>query len=154
MAEPLNYQEMLRTIGTLLDMCRCERGILVVSPHGADVSAPGWEYSRDWTMAGLEGVSALQRTWRGQPSAYRLPSVGHRWRLRVVGAELDAVGATAYTLTVQPEAIQVQSHGTYNRTFDPSVLERRIRLAQHLRGQLSTSQPTPAALESTEEQLP
>src|SRR5262249_27326595 len=87
-AEPLHYQEMLRTIGTLLDMCRCERGILVVSPHGAEVSAPGWEYSRDWTMAGLGGVSALQKTWRGHPSAYRLPSVGHRWRLRVVGAEL------------------------------------------------------------------
>jgi hypothetical protein len=145
---------MLRTIGTLLDMCRCERGILVISRQGAEVSAAGWEYSRDWTMAGLEGVSALQKTWRGQPSAYRLPSVGHRWRLRVVGAELDAVGDTAYTLTVQPETIHVQSHGTYNRTFDTTVLERRIRLAQHLRGQLSAPQTAPAALESTEEQQP
>jgi hypothetical protein len=146
---------MLRTLGTLLDMCRCERGILVVSPQGAEVSAPGWEYSREWTMAGLEGVSALQRTWRGQPSAYRLPSVGHRWRLRVVGAELDAVGATAYTLTVQPEAIQVQSHGTYNRMFDTAGLERRIRLAQHLRGQRPGPELQPSPFfESTEEAQP
>src|SRR5262249_38529571 len=153
-AEPLNYQEMLRTIGTLLDMCRCERGILVVSPHGAEVSAPGWEYSRDWTMAGLEGVSALQKTWRGHPSAYRLPSMGHRLRLRVVGAELDAVGATAYTLPGQPGVIHVQRHGTYNRKSDTAVLERRIRLAQHLRGQLSPQQAASAALDSTEEEQP
>jgi hypothetical protein len=133
--EVLTYQQSLRTLGTLLDQCKCERASILLSHQGAEVVAPTWRWQREWTMDAILGASSTQRTWRSRRRDRQWRPDGLRWRLRLVGAELDAVGAGRYVSTIRPEAIRVQSDEGYDRTIDGSSLKHRAELALSLRGQ-------------------
>jgi hypothetical protein len=133
--EALTYQEILRTLGTLLDQCRCESAIILLSHQGAEVTARTWRWQREWTMNAILGASSTQRAWRSRRRDRQWRAEGLRWRLRLVGAELDAVGAGRYVITIQPGNIRVQGHEGYDRTFDGPSLKRRADLAPTLRGQ-------------------
>ena len=116
--EALTYQETLRTLGTLLDQCECEHAIILLSHQGAEVTARTWRWQREWTTDAILGASSAQRAWRSRRRDRRWRPEGLRWRLRIVGAELDAVGAGRYVITIRPEGIRVQSREGYDRTFD------------------------------------
>ena len=146
--EALTYQETLRTLGTLLDQCRCERAMILLSHQGAEVISPTWRWQREWTIDAILGASATQRAWRSRRRDRRWRPEGLRWRLRIVGAELDAVGAGRYVITIRPEGIRVQSREGYDRTFDRVSLKRQAELAPTLRGQHPLAGgPTPPATE-------
>jgi hypothetical protein len=133
-SEVLTYQETLRTLGTLLDQCACERAIILLSHQGAEVIAPTWRWQREWTMDAILGASSTQRTWRSRRRDRHWRPEGLRWRLRLVGAELDTVGTGRFVINIQPEGIRVQSHEGYDRTIDGPALKRRAELAVSLRG--------------------
>ena len=154
MADPLTYQEMLRTLGTLLDDCRCTNAVIRVSPQGAEIIAPGWRGDREQTIEEIRRQSAIQRGWRAQRRTQSVHPEGLRWSLRVVGAELDAVGARSYVLTVQPDGVRVQSGERYDRHFSTSALKRRAMLALHLRGQIGPSRPSDPDHPTLSEALP
>jgi hypothetical protein len=146
--EALTYQETLRTLGTLLDQCRCERAIILLSHQGVEVISPTWRWQREWTIDAILGASATQRAWRSRRRDRRWRPEGLRWRLRIVGAELDAVGASRYIVTIRSENIRVQGHEGYDRSFDGPALKRRADLAPSLRGQRPLAgQPRPTAAE-------
>jgi hypothetical protein len=133
--EALTCQELLRTLGTLLDECGGERAVILLSPDGAEVISAAWRLGQQWPLDAIAAASALQRRWRVQPPERPLPPGGLRWSLRVVGAELDALGPGSYTITVRPDRVQVQSPAGYERTFDILALKRRAYLAPYRRGQ-------------------
>jgi hypothetical protein len=133
--EELTCQELLRTLGTLLDECGGERAVILLSPGGAEVISSAWRLGQQWSLDAIATASAFQRRWRAQPPERPLPPGGLRWSLRVVGAELDALGSGSYTITVRPDRVQVQSPTGYERTFDILALKRRADLAPYRRGQ-------------------
>ena len=130
----LSYQEMLRTLGTLLDHCGSEHANIVLSPQGAEVIAATWRWQRDWTIEQIRGASTTQRGWRSRRGAPRRHPAGLRWRLRLVGAELDLVGASSYVVSLRPDAVRVQSHDGFERRIDLASLQQRAALAPTLRG--------------------
>jgi hypothetical protein len=136
MLEPLTYQEMLRTLGTLLDECKCENAVIRLSQQGAEIVATGWNREREMTADALRRHSSIQRGWRAQRFTAMPRPETLRWRLRAVGAELDVVGCGSCVITVDPDQVRVQSGDQYDRTFSSESLKRRAMLALHLRGQL------------------
>ena len=56
--------------------------------------------------------------------------------LRVVGAALDAEGGRLYALQVDEEQVRVRAADGAERVYEAKPLERRLKLAAHLRGQL------------------
>jgi hypothetical protein len=135
--DALNYQEILRTLGTLLDQSGSESAMLVLSAQGAAVEAPSWTGARVWSREALEAESANQRSWRARPRPPHLAHAGHFNRvLRVVGAALDAEGGGPYTLHVDEQEVRVRTTDGAERVFEAKPLERRLKLAAHLRGQL------------------
>jgi hypothetical protein len=135
--DTVTYQEMLRTLGTLLDECGGSTAVIKVSRQGAEVVAPGWRWDREWTMVEVTAASTEQRAWRekGSVEHRRINTTQLRWRLRLVGAELDAAGGRPYLLTVQPDTVRVQGPNGYDRQFPTASIERRAKLAPYLRGQ-------------------
>jgi hypothetical protein len=151
---PLSYQEILRTLGTLLEQQGTPRAVLTLAPGRAEVLAPNWQAPRVWNTHDLRREMAAQRQRRGQPKASRaLRSGGLAQRLRAVGIALDCVlGSDLYVLTVDADGVQVHGRG-YQHSFDEHQLARRLALASHLRGQGSvarTPSPGPAKSTSTE----
>jgi hypothetical protein len=145
MPGPLTYQEMLRTLGTLLDRAGAKTATIFLSAEGAQVSAPGWPWARAWDLEALQAQTAAQRGRRLNRRARRIPRSGRTSkRLRVVGAALDLENRGPYTVTLAPDVIQVESRGGPKRTFESRPLARRLRLAPHLRGQLPTAAPPQA----------
>jgi hypothetical protein len=133
MAERLSYQEILRTVGTLLASTPVETATLHVSRESAEVSVPPGTPPRRWTLAALQTESQRQRDWRLQPRL-RWQHPQHIGRhLRGVGRALDAVGDGPYTIITRPGAVQVQGAGGFERTFAPPSLEARVAQAAHLR---------------------
>lgn len=109
MQEPLTYQEMLRTLGTLLDEADGETGIVAVDRTAAWVLSPVWPRDRRWSMAALARLSAEQRDRRAQPSTPPLRQVALRHKLRTIGALLDRQGYPSYVIVVQPTGVQIES---------------------------------------------
>jgi hypothetical protein len=135
--DALSYQEILRTLGTLLDQSGSDSATLVLSAQGAAVQAPSWTWTRVWSREALAAESANQRSWRARPRPPQLARTGRFNRvLRVVGAALDAEGGGPYTLLVDEEQVRVRSEDGAERVFEAKPLERRLKLAAHLRGQL------------------
>jgi hypothetical protein len=64
--DALSYQEILRTLGTLLDQSGSDSATLVLSAKSAAVQAPHWTWPRVWSREALQAESASQRSWRGQ----------------------------------------------------------------------------------------
>jgi hypothetical protein len=137
MLSALTYQEILRTLGTLLDEAGCLTANLRLSLQGAEVIASGWSERRVWTARDLGDAAARQRRSRSAGSATTLPRQGWRLSLRALGAHLDALRGGSYVLTVQPDAVRVQGASGYDQTFPTETLGRRARLLPHLRDQPS-----------------
>jgi hypothetical protein len=133
----LTYQEMLRTLGTLLDEAGCPTANLRLCPQGAEVIAAGWNECRVWTARDLRDAAARQRRRRSAGSATTFPRQGWRTSLRALGAHLDTLRGGSYVLTVQPDAVRVQGTSGYDQTFPTVVLGRRARLLPYLRDQPS-----------------
>lgn len=124
MVTTLSYQEMLRTLGVMLDAAGCETAVILVTPEGAEVRAPGWPYDRQWALAALHEQSALQRGYRSTKPSDEWPVEGLRGCLRPIGAELDARGPCSYAVTVLRDAVRVQGPDGYERLLDTRVLKR------------------------------
>ena len=124
MADTLNCQEILRTLGMLLDTCGSETAIIVIAPDGAEVMAPNWPHDRLWTVEALEEASAVQRGLRSTRPPEAWPIEGLRWCLRLVGAELDVYGPRRYVITVEQDTVRVQTSEGYERLFDIPSLRR------------------------------
>jgi hypothetical protein len=120
----LSYQEMLRTLGMLLDAGGCDTAVIVVTPEGAEVSAPAWPHDRQWEPAALDEQSAMQRGYRSTRPSDEGPVEGLCWCLRPIGAELDVRGPGKYAVTVLQDAVRVQGPDGYERRFDTRVLRR------------------------------
>ena len=142
MPESLSYQDVMRTLGTLLDHAGIKTASITLAADGAHVSAPDWPWPAIWDQGALHAQTLAQRTLRLHPRARKIPRAGRASkRLRVVGAALDLADKAPYRVTIDPETIQVFGQGDYQRTFDASPLSRRVRLAPHLRGQLGPDGP-------------
>jgi hypothetical protein len=143
---PLNYQEILRTLGTLLEQQGTPRAVITLAPGSTEVLAPHWRAPRVWNAHDLRREMAAQRHWRGQPKASRaLRAGGLAERLRAVGTALDCVlGSDLYVLTVDAHGVRVHGRG-YQHSFDEHQLARRLALASHLRGQYRATESGPPA---------
>ncbi len=137
---PLSYQETLRTIGGALDAAGSTMAVLMLSALGLRLSADVAAVRDDWSLAALAEESRRQRALRreagsdrGTPWAQRLG-----WQLRLVGAALDLVGSSPYTVVARPEEIFVFNAHGYRRSFRHTALERRAALAPDFRGQPTT----------------
>ena len=133
----LTYQEILRTLGTLLDPSGSATASIVLSMEEAVVSAPSWTWQRNWSRDALYLESDHQRSWRFQPRPAHMAKHGRFNRiLRVIGAALDAQGGGPYTIVVEEGLVRVRGLDGSERIFEEKPLERRVKLAEYLRGQL------------------
>jgi hypothetical protein len=137
MQGPLTYQEILRTLGTLLDQSGSATASITLSPESAEVQAPSWPWQHTWSRDALYLESDRQRSWRYQPRPAHMAKPGRfNNSLRVIGAALDTQGGGPYTVVVEAEAVRVRAPDGSEQVFDAKSLERRVKLAEHLRGQL------------------
>jgi hypothetical protein len=136
----LSNQEILRTLGTLLDDGGCTVAVIHLAPSGARISADQSTIAEDWSLDEVAAETCRQqqqRTDTGQPSTRPWASrLG--WQLRLVGAALDLAGPGRYTIIARPEEIFVFDPAGYQRTFRNSALERLAALAPEFRGQPTT----------------
>lgn len=117
----LTYQEVLRTLGELLDTCGCDTAVLRLDRRGAKVTAAHWRYPARWTAEALQRESARQHDQR-LVSPEEPPFEGLRWCLRPVGALLDAAVPGKWVITIGRDALTVRGRGKYRCTFDlPSL---------------------------------
>ena len=137
---PLSYQEILRTIGEVLDVAGSTVGVIHLEPGGVRLRADRASVAEDWSMDALVAEAERQRDRReagvattGTPWA-RLMG----WQLRLVGAALDVAGPGPYTIVARPEEILVFNAQGYYRPFRHAALERRAALAPELRSQATT----------------
>src|SRR5581483_10174339 len=63
----LTYQEILRTLGTLLDQSGSATARITLSLESAEVQAPSWPWQHTWSRDALYLESDRQRSWRSQP---------------------------------------------------------------------------------------
>jgi hypothetical protein len=133
MEEKLSYQEMLRTLGTVLSEHNDEEAVITVTPDGAALSAPWWRGRPIWDLAALGEECDRQRKWRTQPRLRwdRPTHVGRR--LRAVGAELDAMGGSHFVIRVRRGAVHVEAPNGHQYLARPPSIEERVAEAGHLR---------------------
>jgi hypothetical protein len=105
----LTHQELLRTLGTVLDQAGATTATLTVAPDQVTVELPSSPLPIPCGAAVLQGESATQRGWR-QPGVHSpfLPDRGVRRGLRVLGGALDSQPIEAYIVTINPHAIAVR----------------------------------------------
>jgi hypothetical protein len=134
MAEKLTYQEILRTLGTLLmETTEDETAVITLSPAGAALQAPGWRGRPLWDLSAIEAESERQRAWRhSRRLRWGRPAHMAR-RLRAIGVELDAMGAAHYVVRVTPGSVKVEAANGYRCERHPPSFEERIAQAGHLR---------------------
>jgi hypothetical protein len=133
-----SYQEMLRTLGTLLDQAGIKEATINLDAEGAHVTAPGWPWPRIWDCEAIEAQADAQQAWRHKPRPRRVRGAGRvTKRLRVVGAALDVDGQAPYLVMVDATVVRVEGRDGYRRSFEQRPLQRRLNLAEHLRGQIS-----------------
>jgi hypothetical protein len=135
----LSCQEILRTLGGVLDSCGSTVAVIEIAPSGARVAADLASVSEDWSLEALVQESERQRRHRASPDAALTPwarRIG--WQLRLVGAALDLVGPGPYTIMARPEEVFVFNKQGYRRGFRHTALERRAALAPEFRGQPTT----------------
>ena len=123
MPTALTYQEMLRTLGNVLDLAGAVSATISVSPQGAQLAAPSQDPPLAWEIDALLREAAAQRNWRLRPLPHSVPR-GKRLgeRLRVLGAALDGEGPGPYRISVAPTAIRAQGPAGFDRTFEPAQL--------------------------------
>ncbi|SRR5579884_234830 len=133
----LTYQEILRTLGTLLDQSGSTTATIILCAESAFVQAPTWPWQPHWSRDALCLESGRQRSWRSQSRPAHMAKHGRfNSILRVVGVALDAQGGGPYTIVATEDVVRVRAADGSERTFEAKPLERRLKLAEHLRGQL------------------
>ena len=136
----LSYQEILRTIGEVLDVAGSTVRVIHLEPGDVRLSADRANVPEDWSMDALVADTERQRQRREAGVAptdtpwARLMG----WQLRLVGAALDVAEPGPYTMVARPEEILVFNAQGYYRPFRHAALERRAALAPELRGQATT----------------
>src|SRR5262245_28753585 len=109
MITEFSYQEVLRTIGSVLENTGSDTANIALLAGAATVSAPDWPAEQVWDRAALEAEVATQRGWRagaGHPSGRAAGRTSHD--LRAVGWMLDGQGAGPYALAVALSAVRVR----------------------------------------------
>src|SRR5439155_19553685 len=102
MAPAVNYQETLRTLGTLLNQAGRDRAFIALSAQGAVINADPWAWQPVWDTAHIGAESGVQRGWRLDPRTRNTPRAGRVGNaLRVVGAALDTDGGGPFAITVE-----------------------------------------------------
>src|SRR4051812_4679760 len=87
---PLTYQEVLRSLGALLDAAVAARASLTVDDHGIVVDAPGGFGTQDYTWDHVVALSQARASLRGRVSGSPIPRLTS-WEalLRLAGRALD-----------------------------------------------------------------
>ena len=104
------YQEMLRTLGTLLDELNIAEATIEVSPGQVRVLQASEPWLSQLDSDRLQQESVAQRGWRGQG-----PHASHAWRLgpglREVGAALDRRHSPGGTIRAEPRVAHIAFGG-------------------------------------------
>jgi hydroxymethylpyrimidine/phosphomethylpyrimidine kinase len=131
-AENLKYEELLRTVGQLLDDSGDDLAVLDLWSHGVMIQSVGRRGPHEMQLSEIELESRRRAQRRGQGGAHD-PQVGpprFEWVLRVVGAELDRTASQSrYGLTVSRESVTVEGAEGYHREFHAATLARLLREA-------------------------
>jgi hypothetical protein len=120
----LTYEEMLRTVGAVLDGTDHDLAVLDVSPHAVVIQTVGRSGRLEFGFGEIEERSRERSRLRGQGPAPQPAGAPPRfeWVLRVVGAELDRAGDSRYGLTVSRQSVSVEGAEGYQRVFDAETL--------------------------------
>jgi hypothetical protein len=117
------YQEMLRTVGSILDEAGSNLALVDIYPSRVRVLATGPFGEQVLSIRYLADCIAVQRELRGRTpprdptDLTRLSPV-----LRAVGAELDRQGQPRYRLAVTKGAVVIEGSKGYRRTLALDVL--------------------------------
>ncbi len=110
MMDSLTYQEILRTLGNLIEISNARDLRLVLTERGATVTGATWLWPSEWSLDELAAESNDQQSWRLHPRRDKTPRAGLVANcLRSVGAVIDMRGGSAYTVDV--DATQVRMFG-------------------------------------------
>lgn len=129
------YQEMLRTVGALLDQAGSQLALLDIRPSRVHVVATGPFGEQVLSIRYLSDCIAVQRELRGRvpprdpTDLNRLSAV-----LRAVGAELDRQQQPRYRLAATKGAVIIEGTKGYRRTLALDVLTDLLRAALGRRG--------------------
>ena len=128
--EQLKYEEMLRTVGAVLDQTGDDLAVLDVWPHGVMFQSVGRSGRHEMALDEIQEVSRQRASLRGTGKP-GLPEGPPRfeWVLRVVGAELDQLDQSRFGLTVSRSRVIVEGAEGYERTFEADELARLMREA-------------------------
>ncbi len=123
MSDRPTYQEMLRTVGTLLDQAGSNLALIEIHPSRVRVMATGPFGEQVLSIRYLSGCISVQRELRGRTSS-RDPADLTRLSpaLRAVGAELDRQQQPRYRLAVTKGAVIIEGSHGYRRTLALDVL--------------------------------
>ena len=130
-----SYQEMLRTVGAILDEAGSNLALIHVSPRHVRVLAVGPYGEHVLSIRYLAHCIDVQRQLRGQlpprdpVDLTRLAPV-----LRAVGAELDRQQQPRYDLAVTQGAVIIEGSRGYRRTLAFDVLAELLEAAIRSRG--------------------
>jgi hydroxymethylpyrimidine/phosphomethylpyrimidine kinase len=136
-AMDLKYEELLRTVGQMLDDSGDNLAVLDLWSHGVVIQSVGRRGPHEIQLSEIEVESRRRAQRRGQGTAHD-PLAGpprFEWVLRVVGAELDeAAPQSRYGLTVSRDSVSVDGAEGYHREFDAATLTRLLHDAIQRRG--------------------
>jgi hypothetical protein len=124
------YQEMLRTVGSLLDQAGSNLALVDIYTARVRVMATGPFGEQVLSIRYLSDCIAVQRELRGRTpprdptDLTRLSPV-----LRAVGAELDRQGQPRYRLAVTKGAVIIEGSRGYRRTLALDVLSALLEAA-------------------------
>jgi hypothetical protein len=124
------YQEMLRTVGALLDQAGSNLALVDVYPSRVRVLATGPFGEQVLSIRYLSDCIAVQRELRGRTPP-RDPTDLNRLSpvLRAVGAELDRQAQPRYRLAVTKGAVVIEGSRNYRRTLSLDVLSALLEAA-------------------------
>ncbi len=122
MPDDLTYQEILRTIGILLEIANARDVRIVLADQAATVSGPSWHGPSEWSVADLATESSDQRTWRFHPRPDKTPRAGILANcLRSIGAIIDMRGGSPYTIDLEPTQVHVRGPDAF--TYSLGLIE-------------------------------
>jgi hypothetical protein len=124
------YQEMLRTVGSLLDQAGSSLALIDIYPSRVRVMATGPFGEQVLSIRYLSDCIAVQRELRGRTPS-RDPTDLTRLSpvLRAVGAELDRQAQPRYRLAVTQGAVIIEGSRGYRRTLALDVLSALLEAA-------------------------
>ncbi|MBX5490465.1 MAG: hypothetical protein IRZ14_04855 [Chloroflexi bacterium] len=130
MPEQLKYEEMLRTVGAVLDQTGDDLAVLDVWPHGVMFQSVGRSGRHEMALPEIQRVSQERQALRGTGTSSTPEGLPRfEWVLRVVGAELDRVQQSRFGLTVSRSRVIVEGAEGYQRTFEADELTVLMREA-------------------------